>query len=82
MLRVTVEIVPFGCESAKKIIGQYHIINTGKHAGSPVWGNYRVEAIGGQFLFYVKNHLRSKGYELLLKRVFAGLVRRKWSEGV
>ena len=81
MLRVTVEIVPFGIEAEKRTLAQISVINTGKHAGSPLWGNYRIEA-DGQLLFYVKNHLRSKGHEELLKRVFAGLVRRKGSEGV
>ena len=38
MVRVTVEIVPFGRESAKRVLGTLNIVNDG--TGSSILGNY------------------------------------------
>ena len=41
MLRITIELVPWGVESCAKVIATGKIVNTG--TGSPTQGSYRIE---------------------------------------
>ena len=73
MLRVTVEILPFGDESKKKTLRSVSIINDGTHENHPDYGNYRVEHTDGNgesFTFEIHNHVRSDGLDCLLFKVF------------
>jgi hypothetical protein len=44
MIRVTVELVPGGVESRRRLLGTMHIVNTGE--GTETRGNYRATRYG------------------------------------
>lgn len=75
MIRVTVELLPFGSESDKSTVAEYKIWNDGTHEDRPTKGNYQYMAkIYGDKLEMmlsgsVKNHRRSLGVNRLLRQV-------------
>jgi hypothetical protein len=70
MLRVTVEIVPYGCESLKKKLHKIEIINDGE--GSHELGNYvfyfENEETGKRKKYTVKKHKRNDGCLELVRK--------------
>lgn len=70
MLRVTIELVPHGDESRKRTLGTMDIINTGKNAGRPEFGDYIVHKSDeqGDVEVRIHNHRRDAGFWLLLSR--------------
>lgn len=81
MLRVTIEIVPFGIEENKRTLSTINIINDG--TGNNKYGNYRIERISEDKenlipkndKFEIKRHNRYDGYIKLLQRVINKFVR-------
>jgi len=74
MIRIYVELVPYGIEERKKPIGEMYIINTGKNKRRPVFGDYRIliknlEEDTEEELA-IKNHNRSDGLWKLLFKIF------------
>lgn len=66
MLKVIVELHPYGDSRRKRVIGEMSIINDGTH-DHPGYGNY-VYGIG-EHNGYIKNHYRDEGYLKLLQRI-------------
>jgi hypothetical protein len=76
MIRVTIEIIPFGVEAKRRKLGEINIINDS--TGTPYIGNYRIryweedlETIDKT----VKNHKREDGYLKLLQKCINKLVK-------
>ena len=67
MLRVKIEIVPYGDETKSRLIEEFQIINTGKHKLSPRFGEYTVHHKHGSF--EIPHHRRSDGCFILLQKV-------------
>ncbi len=71
MLRVKLELVPFGQEKMARQIGELRIHNDGSHPDRPEYGNYSV-AIDIDGVPYatgcVLNHLRSAGAWALVRK--------------
>lgn len=68
MLRVTIEIIPFGDESMKRTLDTLELVNDGTHPDRPEYGNYVVTGSdhGGLREWEVKDHCRADGlWELL-----------------
>ena len=65
MLKVIVEIWPFGDEKSKRVIGEMVIVNEG--TGSPEHGDYYALADGKKVK--VKDFTRAHGFWSLLYRV-------------
>ena len=74
MLRITVDLIPFGDESLKRTLRTLTIINVGK-SPSPEIGNYRVEFRNDNGRIYKKsrvhNHRRKAlgPWSLVLKAI-------------
>jgi len=66
MIRITVEIVPFGVETHKRTISTMEIINDG--TGSPHSGNYYSRLDGKLTGKTVKDFARSRGSWELIKK--------------
>ena len=69
MIRVTVELVPFGNEERKKVIGIMNIANDG--TGDREIGNYEArleDDRGTEGTVFVKNHIRQEGVWRLIRR--------------
>ena len=71
MVRITIEIVPFGKEEYKRIIGEIKIINTVDHPERPEFGNYKVIIIEKDTKkeIRIKDHKRSEGIWALLDKI-------------
>ncbi len=73
MLRVTLEIIPFGSESAKETISTIEIVNVGTSPNRPAYGNYafRIKNLSTGTIIEnnVHNFDRSRGALALLKTV-------------
>ena len=73
MIKMKIDIAPFGCERGKYTVWEIEVINDGSHAYRPVHGNYEVNCIqpltGQELHFAVKNHLRSEGIVCLIHKV-------------
>lgn len=73
MLRATLEIIPFGAESAKETISTIEIVNIGTNANRPDFGNYVFKiknlSTGTIIENSVHNFDRSRGALALLKTV-------------
>lgn len=65
MIKVIVELHPFGDESKKKVIEEFTIANDG--SGSVDVGNYRATFLGGDTVIPIKGHIRRKGVLYLMK---------------
>jgi len=85
MLRVTVEIVPFGNESRKRTLGVMEIANDG--TGDHDWGMYRIRSVrdedGNELApqdaqIRVGPHLREIGFWPLVQRCIRAFL---WREG-
>lgn len=63
MLRIKLEVVPYGNESKCKVIDTMIIINTADHPNRPKYGNYiaEIDDNGGRRLASVKDHRRDDG---------------------
>ena len=69
MIRVTVELVPFGIEESKKTIGIMNIANDG--TGDRLTGNYEArleDDAGTEATVMVKGHKRGDGVWTLIRR--------------
>jgi hypothetical protein len=78
MLRIKIELIPFGDESKAVVIDTMTIANTGTHPSRPVFGSYvaRTDNTDGMRIARVENHKRSDGpWKLLQKALVA-----EWSE--
>jgi len=78
MLRVTIEIVPFGNEAQKRTIEVIHIANDG--TGSNLVSNYDVTTMhesGGQQQFRADKITRDSNIVLFLKAVFSTMKEKK-----
>ena len=78
MLRVTIELIPFGNEDNKETIGEIIIINDATSKKRPEFGNYEVKlyqsTISPKFIA-IKNHKREDGYLKLLQKCINKLVK-------
>lgn len=70
MLRITVEIVPFGSEGSKRKLAEVEVVNDG--TGDKHLGNYDVRW-NGINVGRVEDHWRAEGYLPLVKRVMEEL---------
>lgn len=71
MLRVTVEIVPFGEESKKYTVGVAKIVNTGKNKNRPHFGDYDCVFYQDGYEYKsceVKDHLRTDRFWELIQK--------------
>ena len=74
MLRVTIEVIPFGEEAMKEKVGEITIVNDGKHEDKPQYGNYNVEVWDTKTeptKYIVPHHFRDGGFWILLKRIIS-----------
>ena len=76
MLRLTLEIVPFGIESQKQTIDAIEIFNTGENEQRPDLGDYNAVR-GGKLIGQVKNHDRSDGALKLVRDMFESILSEK-----
>ena len=68
MLRITIEVVPFGQEDQAKVLDQITVANDLSHPERPLWGNYKVQSRNlpdG----HVFNHRRDWGFWPLIHKV-------------
>ena len=72
MLEVKIDILPFGDENFRETIKEMIITNNGTHKKRPEYGNYFVLCDGIEF--EVKNHKRSDGIWVLLKKIIDKLL--------
>jgi hypothetical protein len=71
MIKITVEIVPFGAVEDARTVWTIEIGNIKTVNDIADYGCYVVDSDDKRLAhFYVKNHPRSKGLARLLKRVF------------
>lgn len=75
MLRLTVEILPFGREDKARVLDTVDIVNTGDHIDRPDWGHYLIKWKGGKFKEY--DHLRSRGFWPLIHRIASALYKEE-----
>jgi len=76
MLRITVEMLPFGSDTDKYVIGQFDVGLQTSHPKFPEMANYMVKSKDsktGEHSFVVKNHKRADGAYVLVKLVMNGL---------
>lgn len=66
MLKIIVELHPFGDESRKQEIESFTIANDG--SGDAEVGNYVATFLGGDTVIPIKNHRRRRGSLYLIKR--------------
>ena len=73
MLRVTIDIIPFGVEKDKKNLSTIEIINDGTANLTPTYGNYIINAVNeyGDILdpIYIKDFRRIHGFKKLVSMV-------------
>ena len=67
MIKVTVEILPFGFEEGRRTIGEMTIANDG--TGNHETGNYYGTVDGKKVLEKVLNHKRAEGVWPLIKKM-------------
>lgn len=83
MLRILVELCPFGDVSFKREIGNISIINDGTNKRRPEYGNYIIRLLNeseynGTILessIKIKNHKRSDGWLELLHKTTGELLK-------
>lgn len=63
MIRVTIEIVPFGDESKADVIDQFTIVNKG--TGNSIVGNYVAKFDGETTLLHIDGFIRNHGASYL-----------------
>ena len=69
MIRVTIELVPFGVEERKEVLGIVEVANDG--TGNRETGNYIAKEVGSQHTFRIRHQRRGPGlWKELLGRVF------------
>jgi hypothetical protein len=76
MIRVTIEIVPFGNEGEKRKLGEITIVNDG--TGTPEIGNYKVyywKPETGTVVAQVKKYNRENGFLKLLQKCINKLIK-------
>jgi len=74
MLRVTIELVPFGDETRARVIGTGKIWNDGTSDERPIYGNYEGVIDGRKIR--VEGHERSHGVWALLLACLKQLIER------
>ena len=80
MLRVTIEIVPFGIESRARVISRLFIANIKSRPNNVSDYHYKLEDIDNteqEVEGTVKNFERDNGHLALVKRVLSNLLRKK-----
>lgn len=78
MLKIPIEIHPFGDSSNKRELGCIYIINDGTHKKRPEYGNYIIEACLGNVIkerFPIKNYKREDGWLKLLHKATGELLK-------
>ena len=81
MLRIPIEIHPFGDSNFKRIIGEITIANVGTNKNRPKYGDYSVGVVfendGKVFSYHsnIKNHLREDGWLELLHKATGELLK-------
>lgn len=80
MIRVTIELVPFGNEEEKSTLGEISIINDLTSSKRPEFGNYIIKYKNLEYpyekrIVNIKNHKREDGYLKLLQKVVNKLVK-------
>jgi hypothetical protein len=80
VIRVTIELIPFGNEEEKSTLGEINIINDLTSSKRPEFGNYiiKYKSLGYSYqkrLINIKNHKREDGYLKLLQKVVNKLVK-------
>jgi len=77
MIRITVELIPFGIKGLKRNIGEIVIINSIDHPKRPEYGNYEVtiKDIGKDIIkeLTITNHKRKEGVWVLLKKILENI---------
>jgi len=81
MLRLTIEIIPFGIEENKRTLSTIHIINDG--TGTTQFGNYKIQReswdkdnrFPANDEFKIKKYNRFDGYMKLISKVINKFVR-------
>jgi len=71
MLKVTIELWPFGDDTKRKVIAEVEIWNDGNHPDRPMFGNYKgvFHAPGRQTRhLQIADHARGLGAWVLLER--------------
>jgi hypothetical protein len=78
MIRVTIEILPFGYESQKRELGSFIIYNTGDHELRPEYGNYKftLEKDNKKYRGSIKDFSRNFGWLYLLKTVIEKIIKK------
>ena len=72
MIRVTIELVPFGLEPDKRLLGQFEVWNDG--TGTRQVGNYAAEDKITGDRFKIRHHPRGKGaWRGLIARLLGGI---------
>jgi hypothetical protein len=76
MIKITVELYPFGSEKHKREIGSIIIKNTGDNENSPEYGNYDCSLYkeGRKYTTRIKDFQRDLGWVNLLKKVIDDIV--------
>jgi hypothetical protein len=78
VIKVTIEIIPFGNENQRRKLGEINIINDA--TGTPDVGNYRIyywKPDTGTLVTKVKNYKREDGYLKLLQKCINKLVKHE-----
>lgn len=77
MIRITVELIPFGRKDLKRSIGEIIIINSIDHPKRPEYGNYEVtiKDIGKDIIkeLTITDHKREEGVWVLLKKILENI---------
>lgn len=79
MLRIPIEIHPFGDSVNKRELGCIIIYNDGTHANRPKYGNYHIRVSicseGKVYEANIKNHKRDDGWLSLLHKATGELLK-------
>lgn len=78
MLKIPIEIHPFGDGDKRRTLGNITIINDGTHKNRPEYGNYKImvnvyDEIK-EYEFKIKNHKRDEGWIKLLHKATGELL--------
>lgn len=77
MIRVTIEMVPFGKEELKHVLGKIIVINTIDNPKRPRLGNYKVtfenKDTDETKEIIIKNYERSRGIWTLLEKILKNI---------
>jgi hypothetical protein len=79
MLRVTIELIPFGDQKKSRVIGQMQIVNTGTSKWPSIghYDGWMCEEDNGYTEFHIKNHKRRDGFWVLLSKILNHVMRSR-----